>query len=58
MLTLRTEVEVERTARAIYDFLINCTTEEYQKWWEGTHPSVRGGHSGGGWDKKRTGYCV
>jgi hypothetical protein len=38
MLTLRTEVEVERiTARAIYDFLINCATEEYRKWWEGTH---------------------
>jgi hypothetical protein len=38
VLTLRTEVEVQGvTARAIYDFLINCTTEEYQKWWKGTH---------------------
>jgi hypothetical protein len=37
MLTFRTEVEVEGvTSKAIHDFLINCATEEYQKWWKGT----------------------
>jgi hypothetical protein len=33
MLTLGTEVEVEGvTARAVYDFLINRATQQYQNW--------------------------
>jgi len=38
MIIFKTEVEMEGiTGKAIYDFLINCTTEEYQRWWKGTH---------------------
>jgi len=38
MIVFKTEVDVEGlTGKAIYDFLINHTAEEYQKWWEGTH---------------------
>ena len=38
MVIFKTEVDVEGlTGNAIYDFFINCTAEEYQKWWEGTH---------------------
>ncbi len=42
MVTIKTEVDVEGlTGKAIYDFLINCTSEEYQKWWKGTHLRYR-----------------
>lgn len=38
MIVFITEVDVEGlTGKAIYDFLINCTPEEYQRWWNGTH---------------------
>lgn len=38
MIIFKTEVEVGGlTGKEIYNFLINCTTEEYQRWWKGTH---------------------
>jgi len=38
MITLRTQIEVPGiTGREILEFLLNCTDEEYQRWWPGTH---------------------
>jgi hypothetical protein len=38
MVILETKVQVKGiTAKDIYDFMLNCTDAEYQKWWKGTH---------------------
>jgi hypothetical protein len=38
MVILETNVQVKGiTAKDIYDFMLNCTDEDYQKWWKGTH---------------------
>ena len=38
MITLKTEVAVQGiTAQQVIDFMLNCTDEEYQRWWPGTH---------------------
>ena len=38
MITLKTIVNVKRiSGESIYNFMLNCTDEEYQKWWPGTH---------------------
>jgi hypothetical protein len=40
MIVIRTEIYVNNTSgKAIADYFLNCTDEEYQKWWEGTHLS-------------------
>lgn len=38
MITLKTIVNVKGiTSKDIYDFMLNCTDADYQKWWKGTH---------------------
>lgn len=38
MITLRTELRLKGvTGQQITDFMLNCTDEEYQRWWPGTH---------------------
>ena len=38
MITTTSIVNVEGiTGKSVYDFMLNCTDEEYQKWWPGTH---------------------
>ena len=38
MVILKTNVKVKGiTTKDIYDFMLNCTDEDYQKWWKGTH---------------------
>ena len=38
MVILETKVRVKGiTAKDIYDFILNCTDADYQKWWKGTH---------------------
>ena len=38
MIVMRTEVHVTgTTGHSIYEFMLNCTDEEYQNWWPGTH---------------------
>lgn len=40
MIELRTEVKVKDiSGRSISDFMLNCTNEEYQRWWPGIHLS-------------------
>ncbi len=40
MITLRTQMELPGiTGNEIVQFLLNCTDEEYQRWWPGTHLS-------------------
>ena len=38
MLSIKTEVDVHGTTpRAILEFMLNCTDEDYQRWWPGEH---------------------
>lgn len=38
MVTIKTIVNVKGiTSKDIYDFMLNCTDADYQKWWKGTH---------------------
>jgi len=38
MITMKTEVNVKGViGRDIHAFMLNCTDEDYQKWWAGTH---------------------
>ncbi|MFC1863917.1 hypothetical protein ACFL1Z_08205 [Thermodesulfobacteriota bacterium] len=38
MIEMRTEVEVKGVSGMnISDFMLNCTDEDYQNWWPGTH---------------------
>jgi hypothetical protein len=38
MILLETNVKVKGiNAKDIYDFMLNCTDEDYQKWWKDTH---------------------
>jgi hypothetical protein len=38
MLTLITKVTVKGVSgKAICDFMLDCTDEAYQKWWDGVH---------------------
>ena len=38
MIAIRAEVEVGGiSARGVYDFMLNCTDEDYQEWWPGTY---------------------
>lgn len=38
MVTLKTIVNVKGiTSKDIYNFMLNCTDEDYQRWWKGTH---------------------
>lgn len=38
MIQMRTEVNVdELSGQKVIDFMLNCTDEAYQRWWEGTH---------------------
>ena len=38
MIELRTEVKVKSiSGKSVSDFMLNCTDEEYQTWWPGTH---------------------
>ncbi|MFZ5568810.1 MAG: hypothetical protein ACOZF0_00285 [Thermodesulfobacteriota bacterium] len=38
MITLKTIVKVKGiTSKDIYDFMLNCTDADYQRWWAGTH---------------------
>jgi hypothetical protein len=38
MIIMRAEVEVKGvSAKSISDFMLNCTNEDYQNWWPGTH---------------------
>lgn len=38
MILMRTEVEVSGiSGRTVSDFMLNCTDEDYQSWWPGTH---------------------
>lgn len=38
MIVYRTTIEVKGLrGEDIYDFLLNCTDEQYQRWWPGTH---------------------
>lgn len=40
MIRLRTQIAVPGvTGIEIFDFLLNCTDAEYQRWWPGTHLS-------------------
>ena len=40
MITLRTQIAVSGvTGLEIFNFLLNCTDAEYQRWWPGTHLS-------------------
>jgi hypothetical protein len=40
MITMKTKINVKGiTGKAISDFLLNCTDEDYQRWWKGTHLS-------------------
>ena len=38
MLMLKTEILTKGfSGKEITDFLLNCTDEDYQEWWNGTH---------------------
>lgn len=38
MITMKTEVNVKGVVgKDIHAFMLNCTDEDYQKWWAGTH---------------------
>ncbi len=38
MIAVRTEVAVVGiSGRSVSDFMLNCTDEDYQNWWPGTH---------------------
>ena len=38
MIRYTTTVEVARlSSKDVYDFLLNCTDRQYQRWWPGTH---------------------
>ncbi|MDI6742479.1 MAG: hypothetical protein QMD11_07020 [Smithella sp.] len=38
MVTLKTIINVTGiTSKDIYDFMLNCTDADYQRWWKGTH---------------------
>ncbi len=38
MLRMTTRVDVKGlSGKAIWDFMLNCTDEEYRRWWPGTH---------------------
>ena len=38
MITIATQVDVHGlTGQQIYDFLLECTDADYQRWWPGTH---------------------
>jgi len=38
MITMKTEVNVKGiSGKEISDFMLNCTDQDYQKWWHGTH---------------------
>ena len=38
MIAMRAEVEVRGiSGRSVSDFMLNCTDEDYQDWWPGTH---------------------
>ena len=40
MIKFKTEINVKHTSgKAISEYFLNCTDEDYQKWWEGTHLS-------------------
>ena len=40
MITMKTEVNVKGiSGKDVSDFLLNCTDEDYQRWWNGTHLS-------------------
>jgi hypothetical protein len=40
MIIMKTKVNVKGiTGKAISEFLLNCTDEDYQRWWKGTHLS-------------------
>jgi hypothetical protein len=40
MVTLKTIVKVKGiTSKDIYNFMLNCTDADYQRWWKGTHLS-------------------
>ena len=39
MLSFKTAVDVHNTTpQAILDFILNCTDEDYQRWWPGGTP--------------------
>lgn len=38
MITMKTKVNVKGiTGKAISEFMLNCTDEDYQRWWKGVH---------------------
>lgn len=38
MIVMRTAVEIRGiSGRSVSDFMLNCTDEDYQNWWAGTH---------------------
>ena len=38
MITMQTNVDTSGvTGKEIIDFMLNCTDQDYQKWWQGTH---------------------
>lgn len=38
MIVHTTKLRVEKvSAKSMYDFMLNCTDEQYNKWWPGTH---------------------
>ena len=40
MITFKTVVDVEEVnGAAVQDFMLNCTDEQYKRWWPGTHRS-------------------
>jgi hypothetical protein len=40
MITMKTQVNVRgTTGKAISEFMLNCTDEDYQRWWKGVHLS-------------------
>ena len=42
MIILKTEVNVNNiTGKQVYDFMLNSTDNDYQRWWPGTHIAFR-----------------
>lgn len=38
MITIKSETAVDgMSAKDVFDYLLNCTDSDYQKWWPGTH---------------------
>jgi hypothetical protein len=38
MIVMKTEVDVNGiSGKDVYDFMLHCTDNDYQKWWPGTH---------------------